>query len=400
MISYKNNIFSDKQNKKDEDPFKIKFVKKSKDDMRLILKAIKKTAYRKNKLASSEANYLRSGFSSKRKSGGTNPYRQLCVIKFRHGTKKTNHREFLKTYMPQKNKENVKEKPIFFGDDIEDYEKNMTDKHFKFIISPDNQDVDLKVLTETLVKQMNSIMDSDLYWVAAQHNDTAHKHVHLLINGRDKNGRYINKIDKALIKGTLREMAQNLCTKMVGERTEEEIINYRNKEYTKNRITRLDKVINGQVNKNYTDVSFTKKIKTFDENVRKRLDYLISLGLAKKSKKNYLLQEDWFESLEAVGRFNTFLEAKNIYSFKNKKFKLYKEANKNIQTGTVLKIYNMNDENVWNNAAIIETDNEILYLPMYKKIDTQLLNKKVDIVDNKDKASNISLKNVELKIRE
>ena len=195
-------------------------------------------------------------------------------------------------------------------------------------------------------------------------------------------------------------MAQNLCTKMVGERTEEEIINYRNKEYTKNRITRLDKVINGQVNKNYTDVIFTKKIKTFDENVRKRLDYLISLGLAKKSKKNYLLQEDWFESLEAVGRFNTFLEAKNIYSFKNKKFKLYKEANKNIQTGTVLKIYNMNDENVWNNAAIIETDNEILYLPMYKKIDTQLLNKKVDIVDNKDIASNISLKNVELKIRE
>ena len=56
MISYKNNIFSDKQNKKDEDPFKIKFVKKSKDDMRLILRAIKKTAYRKNKLASSEAN--------------------------------------------------------------------------------------------------------------------------------------------------------------------------------------------------------------------------------------------------------------------------------------------------------------------------------------------------------
>lgn len=60
----------------------------------------------------------------------------------------------------------------------------------------------------------------------------------------------------------------------------------------------------------------------------------------------------------------------------------------------------MNDENVWNNAAVIETDNEILYLPMYKKIDTQLLNKKVDIVDNKDKASNISLRNVELKVRE
>lgn len=60
----------------------------------------------------------------------------------------------------------------------------------------------------------------------------------------------------------------------------------------------------------------------------------------------------------------------------------------------------MNDENVWNNAAVIETDNEILYLPMYKKIDTNLLNKKVDIVDNKDKTSNISLKNVELKVRE
>ncbi|UTY30463.1 relaxase/mobilization nuclease domain-containing protein [Treponema putidum] len=400
MIFYKNNIFNDKEDKKDEDPFKIKFVKKSKDDMRLILRALKKPAHRKNKLASSEANYLKTGVSSKRKSGALNPYKQHCVIKFRYGTKKRNHIEFLKIYMPQKNKEEVKEKPVFFGDDVEEYEKNMTDKHFKFIISPDNQNVDLKVLTETLVKQMNSIMGTDLYWVAVQHNDTAHKHVHLLINGKGKNGRYINKIDKALIKGTLREMAQDLCTKMVGERSEEEIINDRNKEYTKNRITRIDKIINEQINTNYTDIIFTKKIKTFDESVRKRLDYLISLGLAKKGKKNYLLQEDWFESLEAVGRFNTFLEAKTLYSFKNKKFKLYKEADKNIQSGTVLKIYNMNDENIWNNAAVIETDNEILYLPMYKKIDTKLLNKKVDIVDNKDNTQNTSLKNVELKIRE
>ena len=59
MISYKNNIFNDKHNKKDEDPFKIRFVKKSKNDMKLLLRALKKTAYRKNKLASSEANYLR-----------------------------------------------------------------------------------------------------------------------------------------------------------------------------------------------------------------------------------------------------------------------------------------------------------------------------------------------------
>jgi hypothetical protein len=66
------------------------------------------------------------------------------------------HRKFLTQYLPQENKSRVTEKPQLFGyagdgagggeDPVTAYQGRMTGRHFKFIISPENQRADAEAL--------------------------------------------------------------------------------------------------------------------------------------------------------------------------------------------------------------------------------------------------------------
>ena len=384
MISFKTGLF------KDEDLFKIKYVKKAKDDVRLLLKGLRHVGKK------------RSGFN---KIGGTASFKparhyfspfdkgQLCMVKFRYGNTKESHKDFLKVYMKQENKDVVIEKPEYFGDELASYEANLTAKHFKFIISPDSQNVDLEVLTKTLVDKMNKLYKADLRWIAVIHNDTAHKHVHLLINSRDKNGKYINRFDKDFIKNTMRKMAGDICTRLVGNRSYEELKAFRNNMYGKNRLTVLDKAIKNRCTVHYGNGDFQYKIGTvlIDELLRKRLDHLSTLDLAKQEGMFYLLKEDWYKALEGIGRYNSLLEVRKDYAFKGKQFEVYNK-NKGKERGKVLKIYNMDDENVWHNACVVETDRKILYVPMYAKVDMSFLHKTINIdTVEKDNKKNIRI---------
>jgi hypothetical protein len=84
----------------------------------------------------------------------------------------------------------VKEKPELFNTGIADedypdeYSRAMTGRHFKFIISPESPRVDIP---------------------AAVHTDTDHPHAHLLINGKDRDGREA-RFEKLFITQTMREM--------------------------------------------------------------------------------------------------------------------------------------------------------------------------------------------------
>ena len=132
----------------------------------------------------------------------TTSRKQLCIIKCNYekdSMKK--HKAFLKFYMPQKNKETVENKPVLFNaiEDIvsaktlSDYEFNIMDKmFFRFVISPKRQDVPIKLLVRLFIKTVEKMTGYELYWFAAEHNDTLQKHCHLLINGKDKNGKEVH----------------------------------------------------------------------------------------------------------------------------------------------------------------------------------------------------------------
>ena len=87
----------------------------------------------------------------------------------------------------------------------EEYEKNKVAGHFKFIVSPENQNVNLKVLINDFIKRIEKLSGYELYWQACIHTDTEHPHGHIVINRKDKNGRRIY-FPKQMIKNTMREI--------------------------------------------------------------------------------------------------------------------------------------------------------------------------------------------------
>ena len=388
LLNYENRndgierIFDDNK-RRERDLLKVKRLYK-KDDVKLLNQFLKQLA-RTKKIYSHTNNFP----STKHSGGFTDSKNQLCVAKMRFGSSKDAHIKFITLYMPQKNKSEVIEKPELFGDDIEEYKAHAVAKHFKFIISPENQNVDLKILTKSFIKQFNELFDLDVRYLAVQHNNTGHKHVHLVINGVDKNGKPINKIPKNFIKHTMHDILARNCTVQVGKRSMADIARYKNQNIQRTRITPIDERIKMQMTEN-KNMLYPYKITTINPETVKRLEFLENLQLAKKLRNTYFLKSDWYESLKTMGRYNVFLSIKNDYAFTNKPTKIY--TNDETISGRVLKIFNMDDEQIWQNGIVLETDKAVYYVPSFYKVDTSFYNKAVTITPSTKHAGAINIR--------
>jgi hypothetical protein len=313
---------------------------------------------------------------------------QMCIVKLNIGKDKTAHTRFIQEYLPQENKKQVLEKPVLFSDDVVDpsfldaYSQSMTDKHFKFIISPENPKVDCEALTKTLVKRLEAIMGKRFIWMAAVHTDTGHPHAHLLINGVDKNGGDVY-FDKTLIKKTIREMSRQICTSLAGKRTVEEIRQSAALAYKSGRYCFIDDAIKAREIPLHESGQFGSAVFMTDDLMRKRLLFLSDLGFAEMKKNNgreiFYLERDWKKKLKDAGRYNTFLNARNsLLSTAAYDLERFTAETGTIR-GTVTKLYKMNDEDSWNNAMLIEnrTLKKAWYVPMHFEPDEKLLNTKV-----------------------
>jgi hypothetical protein len=310
---------------------------------------------------------------------------QRCVVKCRIGKDMAAHRKFLNEYMPQKNKAGVEEKPELFGggfdgDCLGEYERRMTGRHFKFVISPENGHVDVEALVRALVKRMERALGRKFSWLAAAHKDTARKHAHLLVNGVDKAGEEIT-LSRAFIKRTMREMARRICTEMVGERSKAEMAAERSGLYKRKGYSALDGALQAyERGLSVRSDRYGSEIKApSDGELRKRLEYLAGLGLAEMkggSKDTYMLEKGWEETLRGIGRYNSFLKARAEIG--GGRLELY-GRNSGPVSGKVRKAYVMNDEENWNHAVVIENEREgkAWYVPLYYEPDRRLLNKEV-----------------------
>lgn len=157
-------------------------------------------------------------------SGYGNPdsRKQRVMFKMSYGNSMAKHQKYIKLYMPQIGKDGVEIPRETFGTDLEEYQKHMSPFHLKFIISPESQNIDLKLLSESFIKHLEQLTGYEFYWLGVIHTDTEHHHAHLAINGKDKNGKKI-RFPKDMIKNTMREFLSNIATNMIGERTPAEI---------------------------------------------------------------------------------------------------------------------------------------------------------------------------------
>jgi type IV secretory pathway VirD2 relaxase len=114
--------------------------------------------------------------------------------------------------------------------------------HFRFIVSPDDaaEMADLKSFTRDLVSQMEKDLDTRLDWVAVDHWNTEHPHVHLIVRGVRDDGQDL-VISRDYIKDGMRDRARDLITQELGPRTDLDIRRTLDRQVDAERWTQLDR---------------------------------------------------------------------------------------------------------------------------------------------------------------
>lgn len=283
---------------------------------------------------------------------GTKVTNQRVMFKMTCSNSMTAHRLYRKLYMPQMQKDNVIDKPELFGTPDEEYEKNKVAGHIKFIVSPENQNVNLKVLINDFIKRIEKLSGYDLYWQACIHTDTEHPHGHIVINRKDKNGRKIF-FPKQMITNTMREILSESATKLVGPRSKFEIELAKNKMISANRWTDLDKKI-----EMIKGVIFPKAL---DVPLQNRLAHLSTIGLANYENNKVILNKDWKDVLMATARYNTYLE--EYLKQDNLPLKMYEGG---LLQGKVDRVISFDKDESWNDAIIVRTQTHRIYVPVYQ----------------------------------
>lgn len=382
------NVFSHKARKNhysEEDEIKFKKPIYVRDDLETLNRLFKTYSKAKKKFTS-KTKITGGGFSgSAFKFSEKN---QRVTFKMSYSSSMKSHEQYIKYYMPQYNKDFVEEKPELFGMSEEEYEKHKVPLNFKCIVSPESNKINLETLVESFIKRVENQTGYRLCWRACIHNDTEHRHAHIVINGKDLNGEEVF-FNKDTIK-LMRLMCSNAATQMIGERTKEQIEIAKKNLVKAKRWTELDEKILSAATAN-EDSLLVKNLSMEAEN---RLSYLADLKLAEYDKENkrWKLSKNYKEVLVAGGRYNTYLE--EYVKNPNQELELYTGGT---IKGKVEKVITFDKDEAWNDALIIDTGKKRVYVPVWQLHKDDLLGKNVVIRKTGDEtkiARQVSDKNI------
>lgn len=120
--------------------------------------------------------------------------------------------------------------------------------HFRFIVSPEDAGAldDLRATTRDLMAQAEKDLGTRLDWVAVDHWNTDHPHIHVLIRGVADDGRDLIIDPDYMTKG-LRQRAEALVSLELGPRTREEIAASLDREVEAERWTSLDRTLRDRI---------------------------------------------------------------------------------------------------------------------------------------------------------
>jgi type IV secretory pathway VirD2 relaxase len=177
---------------------------------------------------------------------------------------------------------------------LEGWQSARDQRLWKIIISPEfGERSDLTQLTRELMARMEKDQATQLEWVAVGHFNTEHPHVHVALRGVSKNGEEI-RLPRDYVKSGLRSIAEDLCTRQLGHRTEMDAFEAERREIREKRFTSLDRMILRGAEPNSEDPYSTLAViigdRTFgnrgsarQQHVMARLAVLSDMGLASHS---------------------------------------------------------------------------------------------------------------------
>lgn len=116
--------------------------------------------------------------------------------------------------------------------------------HFRVMISPQDagQLQDLKTTTRELMGEVENDLGTRLDWIAVDHWNTAHPHVHVLVRGKDETGADL-VISRDYITRGLRARAEALVSLELGPRSAREIAGDLQRQVDAERWTGLDRAL-------------------------------------------------------------------------------------------------------------------------------------------------------------
>lgn len=122
-------------------------------------------------------------------------------------------------------------------------ERGSEDRHqFRFIVAPEDgaEYPDLKPLIRRLMTQAEKDLGTKLDWVAVDHFNTGHPHSHILVRGKDDQGKDLIIAREYITKG-LRQRTVDLVNLDLGPRTDHEIMRANLREIEQERFTGIDR---------------------------------------------------------------------------------------------------------------------------------------------------------------
>lgn len=288
---------------------------------------------------------------------------QDCIIRTSFRKEKDLHKKNLE-YIQKEGKGINGEKPLLYGSETEEeYKKNMDEKSWRLILSPGRNDTDLTMFTKEFIQHLENETGYKFHYLAANHYNTPHHHVHILINGKDKNGKNV-EFSKDMIKILNREIARNILTQMHGNKTQKELREEYYESIKKTYFTKIDRMI-----EKYLDVNILQKTYLKDANeplITKRLDFLEKLNLAIWDNNNgqYILKKEWKEQLKMFGKYNTFLSGFAYSGVSRDKYHLHEINKDGAIEGILIKKYIRQDDSN-NFAVMLKTKNgHVSYVPL------------------------------------
>jgi type IV secretory pathway VirD2 relaxase len=131
--------------------------------------------------------------------------------------------------------------PVDIAGELQNWQAAGDQQMWKIIVSPEFGDkVDLLRLTRELLVKMEKDLGTDLEWVAAEHHNTEHPHIHVVIRGVRDSGETL-RLSREYVQQGIRGIAADLCTRQVGYRTELDGSEAERREVTEKRLTSIDR---------------------------------------------------------------------------------------------------------------------------------------------------------------
>ena len=113
--------------------------------------------------------------------------------------------------------------------------------HFRLIVTPERGgDLDLRRYTQSLMTEVEADLGTPVQWLAVEHHNTAHPHVHVIVRGVDARGADL-VINRSYVGQGFRARGEEIATRELGLRSERDLARERARELVADRLTYIDR---------------------------------------------------------------------------------------------------------------------------------------------------------------